>query len=184
MMKMMKPRAVDEYDFTPHDRLFLDANIWLYLYGPENPQASRWVNVYSMAFGRMLEAKSQIFVDVLVVSEFVNVCIRDKRRLFRRSLGNFKRFRKSRHFRPIVQGIAADVKRILKHCSPIESSFATLEIDDLLDEYARGNSDFNDQVITELCKTNGLTLITNDSDFRSQEIPILTANKSLLSPLL
>ena len=41
--------------------------------------------------------------------------------------------------------------------------------------------DFNDQVITEICKSNGFTLITNDSDFKTQEIPILTANTSLLA---
>ena len=53
-------------------------------------------------------------------------------------------------------------------------------MDGLLTDYAAGNSDFNDQVITELCKNNGFTLITNDSDFKTQDIPILTANSNLL----
>ena len=39
---------------------------------------------------------------------------------------------------------------------------------------------FNDQVITEICKNNGFTLITNDGDFKTQEISILTANAKLL----
>ena len=32
-----------------------------------------------------------------------------------------------------------------------------------------------------ICKNNGFTLITNDNDFKTQEIPILTANPSLLT---
>ena len=88
----------------------------------------------------------------------------------------FKTFRNSSHFKSVAQDIAADAKHIMSHCSRLESGFAMLEVDDLLTEYAVGDSDFNDQVITELCKCNGLTLITNDRDFRSQEIPILTVN--------
>ncbi len=175
----MKPNAVAGHYFTSQDKLFLDANIWVYIFGPQKP-GNRWVKIYSTAFSRILNAKSEIYIDVLVVSEFINVCAREKSKFFPWPMGDFKKFRKSRRFKPIAQGIVADVKRILKHCLLIESGFATLEFDDLLDEYAHGNSDFNDQVITELCKTNGLTLITNDSDFRSQVIPVLTANKSLL----
>ena len=50
-------------------------------------------------------------------------------------------------------------------------------------EYARGGCDFNDQLITALCKSEELTLITHDRDFKGkrQEISILTANKELLS---
>ena len=53
-------------------------------------------------------------------------------------------------------------------------------MDNLLNDYATGDYDFNDQVITEICKNNGFTLITNDSDFKTQDIPILTANSKLL----
>ena len=127
-----------------------------------------------------MKANSEIFIDVLVVSEFINVCARKKSKLFPWPMGDFKKFRKSRRFIPVAQGIAADVKQILKHCLTIESGFPALGIDDLLDEYAKGHFDFNDQVITEFCRSNGLTLITHDGDFSSQGIPVLTANKSLL----
>ena len=80
----------------------------------------------------------------------------------------------------MAQNIAARVKQIMKHCARIESGFTMLPMNDLLDDYISGDSDFNDQVITEICKNNGFTLITNDGDFKTQEIPILTANQSLL----
>lgn len=94
---------------------------------------------------------------------------------------SFKAFRNSSRFKPVAQDIADATKLVLQHCSPIESGFATLAIDDLITDYAAGNSDFNDQVIVEICRSNGLTLMTHDGDFRSQEISILTANRRLLS---
>ena len=63
----------------------------------------------------------------------------------------------------------------------MESGFEKLKIDTLLDAYSTGDSDFNDQVIAELCKVKGLTLITHDGDFKGQGISILTANRYLLN---
>ena len=177
----MKHKAVEvrHYNFTPQDKLFLDTNIWFYLYGPQKPRTS-WVDIYSTAFGRILNAKSRIYIDVLVVSEFINRYARMKWKLVAPRIKPFKVFRNSSCFKPVASDIVADVKRVLKHCSRIESGFSTLEMDNLITDYVAGNSDFNDQVITELCRSNGLTLMTNDGDFRSQGIPVLTANSRLL----
>lgn len=179
MMKY-KTSEVRCYHFTPQDKLFLDANIWLYIDGPQKVR-SYWRTTYSAVFNRILNAKSQIFIDVLVVSEFMNAYARVKWGVVAPHLKDFKDFRNSPSFKPVAQDIEADVKRVLKHCTLIESGFATLAIDDLLADYASNHSDFNDLVITELCKSNGFTLITNDNDFKTQEIPVLTANKSLLT---
>ena len=179
--------TVRRHNFTSKDKLFLDANIWLYLYCPQGSR-DYWVKIYSNVFDRILKAKSQIYIDVLIVSEFINRFARQEWELAKEEwiptgspLNSFKNFRDSLHFKPIAQGIAAAVKQIMQNCSQIERGFEILRIDDLLNDYAKGNSDFNDQVITELCKSNGLTLITNDGDFKTQEIPILTANPSLLT---
>jgi len=171
--------SVNDYSFTSRDQLFLDANIWLFLHGPQQSPVRQRVRTYSQAFKRILTAKSQIHVDVLIISEFINSYARIMWRNSSSTMG-FKRFRNSLHFKPIAQNIAADVKRVLKHCTPIESGFGLLDMDDLLNDYAAGGLDFNDQVISEMCKINGLTLITNDGDFRGQGIPILTANRRLL----
>ena len=172
--------SVEKYDFQSQDELFLDANVWLYVYGPQNPK-SYWVKVYSKAFERILIAKSCIYIDILVVSEFINTYARLKWNLNAPHIKAFKTFRKSDDFKTIAREIADNTKRVLGHCSKIESDFKTLRIDNLMNDYAAGYSDFNDQVITELCKRKGLKLITNDSDFKGQDITILTANKKLLS---
>ena len=175
-----KPADVWSYKFTSQHKLFLDANVWVYLFGPRGQIQSK-VNVYSRTFRHILKAKSQIYIDVLAISEFINTYARMKWRSVNPPIPPFKVFRNSQDFKPVAKDITTKVNQILKHCLRIESEFETLKIGDLLKDYAIGGLDFNDQVITELCKSNGFMLITDDGDFNTQEIPILTANRSLLS---
>lgn len=181
-MKAMtnKALAVASYKFKSEDELFLDANIWLLVFGPQKPRDRR-VTTYSQALARILAAKCRIYIDVLIVSEFINTYARFKWRVMNCPHGDFKRFRNSPDFKPIAQNIAADVRRVLKHCSRVESGFETLDLNGLITEYADGTSDFNDQVIAKLCQRKGLTLVTDDSDFRGQGMPVVTANKRLLA---
>lgn len=178
-MTYKEVKDVEKYNFTSRDNLFLDANIWLLFYGPQVPRDHR-VDVYSRAFANILDAQSTIFIDVLIVSEFINTYARQKWQLEAPEVERFKEFRSSADFQQIAQDIASDVRRVLQHCSPIESGFESLNFNGLLVDFARGNADFNDQVISVLCRNRGLTLVTNDRDFHGQDITILTANPRLL----
>ena len=172
--------AVDSYSFTHRDKLFLDTNIWLYVYGSQKPDDTL-VKIYSQVFDRILKAQSCIYIDVLIVSEFINTYARTRWKLVAPRNQPFKKFRQSPEFKAIAKEIADAVKRIMCHCSRVESGFRELEIDALLNIYAEGNSDFNDQIIVELCKDRELTLISHDGDFKTQRIPVLTANHRLLN---
>ncbi len=176
-----RPEKISTYDFKSSEALLLDANIWLFVYGPQKPTDTR-VAAYSEALAKILAAKSCIYIDVLIVSEFVNAYARMKWNLLPESsrLRYFKQFRRSADFKPVAQDIAADVKRVLQHCTRVESGFESLAIDTLVDEYAAGDSDFNDQVLTALCKKKGLKMVTDDVDFKGRGIPVITANKRLL----
>jgi len=169
--------AIASYDFKPSDELLLDTNIWLLVYAPHGPKDSR-VAVYSQALSRIITAQSRIYIDILIVSEFINAYARLKWKLA--SCPDFKQFRNSKAFKPVAQDIAADVKRVLQHCRRVDDNFESLEIDSLIDEYAAGSFDFNDQILTTLCKRKGLKLVTDDGDFKGQGIPVVTANKRLL----
>ncbi|MBN2685556.1 MAG: hypothetical protein JXR40_09780, partial [Pontiellaceae bacterium] len=109
---------VVSYNFTPDDKLMLDANIWLLVYGPQKPQNSR-VDIYSQALAKILKAHSRIYIDVLIVSEFMNAYARLKWNIMGKPCGDFKTFRKSRDFKPIAEGIAEDIRRILAHCTRV-----------------------------------------------------------------
>lgn len=170
--------SVQNYRFRKTDDLFLDANIWLFIYGP--PQNRYKTDVYSSAFRRILEAGSKIFVDVLVISEVINRYTRTRWHLSPSRNIEFKIFRNSSKFNPIAKEIVDDLRRIVGYCSRIESGFGSVDIGGMMDEYEDGGADFNDQVIRELCRSQGLKLITDDGDFNSQGIAVLTANQRLL----
>lgn len=173
-----KIEAAENYVFKSSDQLLLDTNIWLFLYGPSSPNSR--VEIYSQVFKNILEAKCQIFIDALIVSEFINRYARIKKELVAPK-GNFKTFRKSNEFKNIASSIADDISRVLNHCSQIESGFEAVNMDNLLQVYKEGNSDFNDQIISALCNNKNLLLLTDDGDFKGQNIPILTANPKLLN---
>jgi len=62
--------------FRDTDQLLFDANVWLFLYSPQyGPNDSR-VRVYSAAIKNILNARSRIFVDSLIFSEFINTWAR------------------------------------------------------------------------------------------------------------
>lgn len=182
-MKEYNTEDVRKYNFTSEDRLFLDTNIWFYNFGPQEPKYQKrlWIDIYSEVFKNILNAKSKIYIDVLIISEFINRYARLKYQVDKPDETEFKDFRKTQEFKIIAQDISDVVKQVLKYCTRIESGFSGLDIEGLLYDYAKGDSDFNDQVITELCKNNDFIFVTNDSDFKIQEIPVLTANNYMLS---
>ncbi len=178
-----KAEDIRRYTFQPTDALLIDANVWLSIYGPSAP--TDWkAQVYSRALNGMLAASSQIYIDVLVLSEFINrwarlehgLCYSDPA-----SRPPFKQFRQSPGFRPVAQAIAVAARRILQVCTRLESGFSTLDISALINEYEEGESDFNDQVLAELCRRNGLKLVTHDGDFKDRGLTLVTANRYLLA---
>jgi predicted nucleic acid-binding protein len=167
--------------FRPGDRYFLDANIWLDIHGPlagKNPMAA----AYSTALDNMTRQGSQIHLDVLVLSEFVNRFARLEYKRLRPGWppSRFKEFRKSAAFKLVARDIALHARQILGMVLPCDSGFTSVDQPALLTRYEAGDHDLNDLIIAELCKARALTLVTHDADFRDSGLPILTANKALL----
>jgi predicted nucleic acid-binding protein len=127
-------------------------------------------------------AGSKVYVDLLVLSEFINRFARLEHQQSHLCKKTFKDFRRSSLFGPAAQGIANETRRILQHSHPLGISFDHVDMDALLLEFEAGQSDFNDEVFAAFCKEKGFTLVTHDGDYRGKGIPILTANQHLLQP--
>lgn len=170
-----------DYYFSDSDALLVDTNIWLYLYGPQAPKDWR-PRVYSQALKWILKARSTMYVDVLVLSEFVNRYARFEYDLWKTAFGtdDFKTFRKSPDFQPVGKAIAAAARRIIKQARCIETGIESMDMNLLLNDYEVKCPDFNDRIIVELCRKNGLKLLTHDGDFKDSGIPVITANRRLL----
>lgn len=174
--------SIENYTFTPKDRLFFDANIWIDLYGPSEP-GNRRVAIYSKALDRILHAQCAVYLDVLVLSEFINRVARIHFEIVkdRMNFKNFKDFRRHSLFQETAKEISGSVRTLVKGCNCIDSLFSTVDLNQIITEFETAASDFNDLMILEICRANELTLITHDADFQNQDVPILTANRKLLS---
>lgn len=182
---MSKAQDINGYRFSKTDKLFFDANIWLYVYGPQGNPGDPKARTYSGALANAMRAGSLILADVLVVSEFINRFARLEHQalyVVGKAPQDFKQFRNSPAFQPVAQAIVAAVRKILKLAARTESDFAAVDINALLTEFEGGGYDFNDQVLARLCLSQNLKLVTHDGDFKKAGIDILTANRRILTP--
>lgn len=173
---------IDQHTFHAGDKLLFDTNVWVFIYGAQYRTPDKRARLYSAAYKRVVEVGCRIFIDAIILSEFVNVLSR----LTYHSLPaekkpqDFKTFRRSAAFKPVAKSISDACRRIVKSCTRIESGFTSIDVDELLNRYKTGKSDFNDQILTHLCKRQGFTLVTDDGDFRVSGLKVLTANRRLL----
>lgn len=174
---------VTSYVFTDRDRLFVDANVWLFVHGPSKP-GDRRVAAYSRALAKCVAARSAVQIDALVLSEFVNRYARIRHSVLQLTGAaaprDFKQFRNGPRFRPVAEEIADAVRRILAVCNRMESGFSSVDILAMISRYALGGHDFNDQMIIDLCRRQGLVLVTDDRDFGGSGLTLVTANRKLL----
>jgi predicted nucleic acid-binding protein len=173
---------VRSHTFSRADSVFLDTNVWLYLYGPQVP--NDWKSrVYSRALADMLAAGSTISVDVLVLSEFVNRFARIEFETGKpvHGLDDFKAYRDSEHFSPVVATIAAALRGILFSARCVDTEFHLLDTALFIQDFERVPGDFNDQVLAELCRRRSWMLVTHDGDFAKLDVTLLTANRRLLA---
>lgn len=131
---------IAQYHFKKSDKLLLDANVWLLLYSPQYRPGDVRVRTYSSAFKGMVEAQSRIYIDAIVLSEFVNALARFAFHILspQQRPANFKSFRRSSRFKPVAKTIAFACRKVLGFCTRIESNFVSLDIDALLGQYEIG----------------------------------------------
>jgi len=179
----MRNKAIDArtHTFAGTDSILLDANVWLYLYGPAADPSDWKVQAYSGIFSRLLTAGTQLFLDVLILSEFINRFARMEMKRIQPTQSDFKAFRTSADYPSVASAIETQVGQILTACRPIDHPFAEWRHTDLMKEFGTGSSDWNDQLIVENCRKHNLALLTNDADFTEGGIPVFTANGRLLA---
>jgi predicted nucleic acid-binding protein len=56
-----------------------------------------------------------------------------------------------------------------------------LNLQQAIADFGSGQLDFNDALLTDICIQQNLKLLTNDSDFQTGGIEIITSNPKLLT---
>jgi hypothetical protein len=175
---------VDHYNYSGKEALLFDTNIWLLIFGPQYSANDPRTVRYSLGFKRILAAKACIFIDALILSEFINRWARYACNNVPagQKPQNYKAFRKSPIFQTVAQDIAVTTRKIMNFCNRTDSGFDTLDMNSLLNDFETGKRDFNDQVLEDLCARRGLNLVTDDADFKAANLTLFTANSRLLNP--
>jgi len=174
---------ISAFRFAVGDRLFFDTNIWFYLFPVVGMSQSQASAIYTRSFKNILQAKSTIYIDQIVLSEYINRFAKIKYDIFKGTTGqeiSFKDFRNSSGFDPIAETISLFSGRILRLCTRIDCPFVKIDIHRIMSEFSSEKKDFNDQIISEVCKADNLKLVTNDGDFDKYTLDILTCNPELL----
>lgn len=172
---------VTAYVFDKTAAYFVDANVWLYVFGPMPPGDWR-SRVYSSAWKRLRASGASIFIDVLVTSEIMNRWTRIEYARLGGDVqfGSFKDFRSTQDFRAVASDIAAAMRSILKHAKRTGTPFANVNLEATLNEFAAGTMDFVDLLICESCRAKPFILITHDGDMNVDGVDVITGNKRLL----
>lgn len=179
----MKNKAHDlaTYTFKKEEPLLLDANVWLYLYPAPSGKAIGYAAGYSAAFKNMRNAGSCLIMDAMILSEYLNkYCRIEWAALHKTAEPDFKRFRKSVAFKSVGQGAATYARSMLKLCTCHDHPFASADVTRILTDFETGSNDFNDGLLAETCRRHGWKLVTNDGDFTTGGIEVLTSHPVLL----
>lgn len=173
-----KVHSVEKYDFSEGRQFFFDTNIWLYIYGPISFPDWR-SDVYSRALKEIRASEGSIYINCMIISEFVNAFARIEFKQ-QSEFAKYKEFRNSPSFRPVAEDISNNVKKILKNTLTCDPDLAAVKLPEIMDAFEEGRYDFNDLLFAEVCRAKDLIFVTHDRDFRDLEIEILTANERML----
>lgn len=159
--------------------VFFDANVLIYIYWPTAD--AYWQTKYSRAFAVLLRSDCRINIDYYTISEVIN-------RIFKIEYTNylvtnpgvrFKDYRNSDEGKETLSDIYTIVHDdILRNFKVVENVILSEDIKSLL---VVEGLDFNDKCLAFLCQQKGFILLTNDGDFKSCDIDLLTANVAILN---
>lgn len=167
--------------------IFLDTNIWIYLFGSFSNSQESIVNKYSRVFKYLVQSDNRLYTDITVLSEFINRCQRHKFGIYKENNNKGKRFdfkkdyKKTGDFKETLQQLSSTVKnKILKRTSVANPQYEKKDIEDLIGNLEDRSIDFNDLHIEKLCKEKNLILLTHDGDYADSTIDIISGNPRLV----
>lgn len=175
---------------------FVDANVWIYsLQGDTTLQ--HWQQRYSDFFYDIIEStldpKPKVVIPTMLFSEVLNTWLTNiampEYKIIQGIAPNvqfkFKRdYRPTQHYRDNYEKVCDDILSMKDSITFINDSKVVahppLYIAPIVDPF-----DFNDYLYYQICKEfqkdSPISIVTNDGDFQVNDIPIITANNTLLT---
>lgn len=169
--------------------ILLDTNIWIYLFCPLSHPKEFIVKKYSLAFKRLIQSNNKLYIDVMILSEFINRYLRLAYHVYKENNNldsdfEFKKaYKQTDDFKETIQLIVSTIKnKILPKVSVANFNYENNNIEELIDNLKDKMTDFNDLHFEKLCKTKGFILLTDDSDYSESSLDIISGNPKILEP--
>lgn len=162
------------YKINSSDNVFLDTNILIFLFSPDFVSSNDYqVDTYSKIFEILVEKQNNMYVNSLVISEFLNRCLRID---FNK---NFQVDNNAKHYKNDYRGskeYKQTLKILLKLLHKMLNVFKIQQLDDgfskfeTITEFEKSDElDFNDLVISRTVLNQNLKLLSDDRDFDNYE---------------
>jgi len=177
---------IEAYTPTQNDKLFFDANIWLYLFSPIGNYKRNIIKKYDGFLKKILKANASIFISSLILSEFFNAYVKKEfyilQAKYPRKYKNFKTdFRITKEYSELITDIESIVRtKILKISKRMDDEFVSIDLEKVFTDIDK--ADFNDKYYQELLRDKNIKVVTNDYHFvgTSKDIAVITANPKAL----
>lgn len=180
---MSKIHDITTYKPSSSDVFFFDNNVWMFLFCPIVNYERLKQKKYASFFSDVNSAKSCIWINSLVLSEFCNAWLRivynNWKKKAKNTLNNDykKDFVGSQGYNDSIREIKLTLQSILKKAERTTDDFNSINLDHIFTELE--NCDFNDSYYLELASRNKWKIVTDDADlFKNNKlnVEIITAN--------
>lgn len=175
--------------FPTEGKVYLfDANVWMFILAlPHqlNAHELAYVNffdaVVNLSSNPLCKNRPYIHLNGLIISEVYNAHMKshwDAYKVNNPLVSSLKKYRLTDDFKANLKSIKSDFDAYLPYLKIVTSlthSPETILFD------VPSFSDYNDHYYYQIAKSNGYIIVTNDGDFRYENIEILTMNQKLLS---
>ncbi len=180
--------GLNDLNCLSNKNIFVDANILIFNFMPFNgDKLTERVKNYTKAFSLLLTSNNNFFINVLVISEFINRFIKQGFEMYisenqlSKSYSFKHEYRKTDHFYESLEMVSSIVKnKILKYMTIAEVDYNNDVLAELSLDLVKYKIDFNDLNFIKLCRDKNFILFTDDIDYQNMPIDILSGNKGYL----
>lgn len=179
---MATVEKIRDFKVKSGDHFFFDNNVWMFLFSPISGVNSFQQKVYSNLLRDIQSAGATIYINSLIVSEYINRSVKLNYSLWRdrefksgnRFLDYKKDFRQTLDFDAAQKEAYSEMSDILSIALRKPDDFNAINLEDVM---KTKGMDFNDAYYAYFCNLNRLVLVTDDKDLLNSHlnITILTA---------
>lgn len=179
---MAKVERIKDFEVKSGDCFFFDNNVWMILFSPISGAKEKQQKIYSKLLRNIQSARATIFINSLIVSEYINRSLklnyafwRDREFKSGNRLVDYKKdFRPSKDFEIAQEEAYQEMSVILSLAHRKPDDFNALDLGRIMK--AKG-MDFNDAYYADFCRLNRLIFVSDDKDLQTctLDITILTA---------